>query len=399
MKRRNKLALALAAVALAALVAWALQPRPVTVETAVVARGAFELTVSDDGKTRVRERYVVSAPLAGRVERIALEEGDRVKQGQAIALLTPTAPALLDARTARELEARIGAAQARLAGARAETLRAQAQRDQARADYERQAKLAREGFVAESAREQATLALRTAERNVEAARFAQDAALHDLEQARAALKRYQSGDAEGRWEVTAPVSGSVLKVVQKSEGAVALGAPLVELGDARALEAVVDVLSQEAVAIRPGMPARIELGQGVPPLAAAVRLVEPAAFTKVSALGIEEQRVNVVLDFSDPLDKVQTIGDGFRVEAHIVTQRLDDAVKVPVGALWRDGDGWAVFVAEGERARKRKVEVTLRNTLEAVIAKGVAAGERVVVYPSDALTDGARLDVREQKGR
>lgn len=399
MKRRNKLALALAALALAALVAWALRPRPVTVETAVVARGPFELTVSDDGKTRVRERYVVSAPLAGRVERIALEEGDRVKQGQAIALLTPTAPALLDARTARELEARIGAAQARLAGARAETLRAQAQRDQARADYERQAKLAREGFVAESAREQATLALRTAERNVDAARFAQDAALHDLEQARAALKRYQSGDAEGRWEVTAPVSGSVLKVVQKSEGAVTLGAPLVELGDARALEAVVDVLSQEAVAIRPGMPARIELGQGVPPLAAAVRLVEPAAFTKVSALGIEEQRVNVVLDFSDPLDPVQTIGDGFRVEAHIVTQRLDDAVKVPVGALWRDADGWAVFVAEGERARKRKVEVTLRNSLEAVVAKGVAAGERVVVYPSDALTDGARLDAREQKAR
>jgi HlyD family secretion protein len=188
----------------------------------------------------------------------------------------------------------------------------------------------------------------------------------------------------------------VLKVVQKSEGAVALGAPLVELGDARALEAVVDVLSQEAVAIRPGMPARIELGQGVPPLAATVRLVEPAAFTKVSALGIEEQRVNVILDFSDPLDNVKTIGDGFRVEAHIVTQRLDDATKVPVGALWRDGDGWAVFIAERERARKRNVEVTLRNTVEAVVAKGVAAGERVVVYPSDALSDGARLDVRGQ---
>ena len=396
MRRRNGVLLVVAALAVGALVAWALRPRPVAVETAPVARGPFELTVSDDGKTRVRERYVVSAPLAGRVERIALEEGDRVKQGQAIALLTPTAPALLDARTARELEARIGAAQARLAGARAETLRAQAQRDQARADLDRQAKLAREGFVAESAREQASLALRTAERNVDAARFAQDAALHDLEQARAALKRYRSGDAEGRWEVTAPVSGSVLKVVQKSEGAVALGAPLVELGDARALEAVVDVLSQEAVAIRPGMPARIELGQGVPPRAAAVRLVEPAAFTKVSALGIEEQRVNVILDFSDPLDDIKTLGDAFRVEAHIVTQRLDDATKVPVGALWRDGDGWAVFVAERGRARKRNVEVTLRNTVEAVVAKGVAAGERVVVYPSDALADGARLDVRGQ---
>lgn len=399
MKRRNKIALVVAALAAAALVAWALQPRPVTVETAPVTRGPFELTVSDDGKTRVRERYVVSAPLAGRIQRIELEEGDRVKQGQAIALLTPTAPALLDVRTARELEARVGAADARLAGARAETLRAQAQRDQARADFDRQAKLASEGFVAESAREQASLALRTAERNVDAARFAQDAALHDLQQARAALRRYESGDPGARWEVTAPVSGSVLKVVQKSEGPVALGAPLVELADARALEAVVDVLSQEAVAIRPGMPARIELGQGVPPLAAAVRLVEPAAFTKVSALGIEEQRVNVILDFSDPLDNVKTIGDGFRVEAHIVTQRRDNAIKVPVGALFRDSAGWAVFVVENGRARKRSVEVALRNTVEAVVEKGLAAGERVIVYPSDALTDGARLDVREQKPR
>ena len=399
MKRRNKIALAAAALLVAALVAWALQPRPVTVETAAVARGAFELAVSDDGKTRVRERYVVSAPLAGRIDRIELQEGDRVKQGQAIALLTPTAPALLDARTVRELEARIGAAEARLAGARAEALRAEAQRDQARADADRQAKLAKEGFVAQSAREQASLALRTAERNVDAARFGQDAALHDLQQARAALKRYRSGDAGARWEVTAPVSGAVLKVVQKSEGPVALGAPLVELADARALEAVVDVLSQEAVAIRPGMPARIELGQGVPPLAAVVRLVEPAAFTKVSALGIEEQRVNVVLDFSDPLDSVQTLGDGFRVEAHIVTQRRDDAVKVPVGALFREAGGWAVFVDDHGRARKQGVEVSLRNTVEAVVEKGLAAGERVVVYPSDALTDGARLDVREQKAR
>lgn len=399
MKRRNQIALAVAALAVAAIVAWALQPRPITVETALVTRGPFELTVSDDGKTRVRERYVVSAPLAGRIDRIELREGDRVKRGETIALLTPTPPALLDARAARELEARFGAAQARFAAARAEALRAESVRDQARADFDRQAKLAQEKFVAESAREQAFLALRTAERNVDAARFSQHAAEHDLEQARAALKRYESGEPGPRWPVTAPLDGSVLKVVQKSEGAVALGAPLVELADARALEAVVDVLSQEAVAIRPGMAARIELGQGVPPLAARVRLVEPGAFTKVSALGIEEQRVNVVLDFTDPLDTLQTIGDGFRVDAQIVTQRIDDALKVPVGALWRDGDGWAVFVAEGDRDRQRRVEARLRNTVEAVVEKGLAAGERVVVYPSDALNDGALLDPRNAKAR
>jgi len=197
-----------------------------------------------------------------------------------------------------------------------------------------------------------------------------------------------------RWEVTSPVKGSVLKVVLESEGAVALGAPLLELADARSLEAVVDVLSQESVAIKPGMPARIELGRGVASLAARVRLVEPAAFTKISALGVEEQRVNVVLDFAEPLDKIQTIGDAFRVDAAIVTHRVQDAVKVPVGALFRDGEGWAVFVADGGRAVKRAVKAPLRNGAEALVEDGLKPGERVVVYPSDALRDGLRIEPR-----
>ncbi len=391
MKLHNKILLALAVLGLAALVAWALQPQPVAVETAAVTRGAFELTVAEDGKTRVRDRYVIAAPLAGRVARIRLEPGDTVRLGQVVAQLTPTAPAFLDARSAREVQERVGAAQAQLARARAETLKVLAQRDQARADLERQAKLAAGGFVSPTAREQAALALRTAERSVEAARFAEDAAGHDLAQARAALARYKSGDPTAKWEVTSPVNGSVLKVVQKSESPVALGAPLLEVADARSLEAVVDVLSQDAVAIRPGMAARVELGQGVAPLRALVRLVEPAAFTKVSALGVEEQRVNVVLDFPGPLDSVRTIGDGFRVEAQIVTLRIEDAVKAPVGALFRDGAGWAVFVAEGERAARRAVTVAHRNGLEAMVEAGLKPGERVIVYPSDALRDGALI--------
>ena len=391
MKRHNAIALALAALAVAALAAWALRPQPVTVETAKVGRGAFEQTVSDDGKTRVRERYVVSAPLAGHVERIALEAGDAVKQGQAVAFLVPAQPAFLDARTERELQARIGAADANLARARAERQKTLALRDQARADLERQERLSKEGFVSATAREQATLALRTAERGYDAARFAEDAAGHELEQARAALTRYRSGEPGTRWEVVSPVSGSVLKIVQKSEGPVALGAPLVELADARSLEAVVDVLSQEAVSVRPGMPARLELGQGVVPLAARVRLVEPAAFTKISALGVEEQRVNVVLDFAEPLDRIQTIGDGFRVEAHIVTFRMPEAIKVPVGALFREGGGWSVFVVEDSRAHKRPVKVPRRNGVEAMVEDGLKPGDEVVVYPSDALKDGSRL--------
>ena len=393
MKRRNQVLLAAAGVVLAALVAWALRPQPIAVEVAEVTRGPFEQTVIDDGKTRVRDRYVISAPLAGRVERIGLDAGATVRHGQVVALLTPTAPAFLDARTARELQERIGAAGAQAARASAEAQKVLAQRDQARADVARQAKLAAGGFISATAREQAELALRTAERSVDAARFAEEAARHDLAQARAAQARYQSGAPTAKWEVISPVNGSVLKVTQKSEGAVALGAPLLEVADARSLEAVVDVLSQEAVAIRPGMAARLEIGTGVAPLRALVRLVEPAAFTKVSALGVEEQRVNVVLDFDGPLDRIWTIGDGFRVEAHIITHRVEDAIKVPVGALFREGEGWAVFVADGARAAKRAVKVPRRNGAEAMVEDGLKPGERVVVYPSDALRDGSRLEV------
>jgi HlyD family secretion protein len=394
MKTRNKMALGIVLAAIAAVAVWALRAPPVSVELAEVGKGVFEQTVSDDGKTRVRERYVVSAPLAGRLERIRLKAGDPVERGQVVALLMPTAPALLDARAVRELQARVGAAEAQQSRAKAEIARVMAQRDQAKSDFERQSRLFKEGFLSATAREQAELALRTADRTVEAARFAEDAAGHDLEQARAALTRYRTGAPGVRWEVTSPVTGSVLRVAQESEGAVVLGAALLDLANARSLEAVVDVLSQESVAIRPGMPARIEVGRGVPPLAARVRLIEPAAFTKISALGVEEQRVNVVLDFAEPLDKVQTIGDGYRVEASIVTHRVEDAVKVPVGALFRDGDGWAVYAAEGGRAIRRAVKAPLRNGAEALVEGGLAPGERVVVYPSDALRDGSRIAPR-----
>jgi HlyD family secretion protein len=394
MRKTNIVALAACAVAVAGLAAWSMQPRAVTVETASVTQGVFEQTVSDDGKTRARDRYTISAPLAGRVERIRLRAGDSVEQGAQVAALTPAAPAFVDVRTERELRERVGAAEALQLRAAAEFRRLEAQRDQARIDFERQTKLAKEGFVALAAREQMELQLRIADKALEGARFAEDAAGHEFAQARAALTRYRSAEPGTRWPVHSPVKGAVLKVMQESEGAVALGAPLLEVADPRSLEAVVDILSQDSFAIRPGMPARIELGQGVAALNARVRLIEPAAFTKVSALGVEEQRVNVVLDFVDALDKIHTIGDGFRVDAHIVTQRIENGIKVPVGALFREGDGWAVFVVEGGRAAKRAVTVALRNGVEALVAGGLRAGETVVVYPSDALAGGAKVDVR-----
>jgi HlyD family secretion protein len=397
-KTRNKVVLALLVGAIMVLIGWAMRPQPVSVETAEVTRGVFEQTVSDDGKTRVRDRYVVSAPLAGRLDRIVLKAGDPVEEGQVIAVLTPVAPAFLDARTVRELEERVGASAAQVQRTLAEAARAEAQLNQARADRDRAARLAKQGFVSETAREQAELTVRTAEKGLEAAQFAADAARHEAAQARAALTRYRSdsatpGKGGSRWEVRAPVRGSVLKVIHESEGAVTLGSPLVELADPRSLEAIVDVLTQESVLIAPGMPARVELGMGVPPLSAAVRRIEPAAFTKISALGVEEQRVNVVLDFTGALDRVQTVGDAFRVEAHIIVFRSEDAVKAPVGALFRDASEWAVFVVEQGRTAKRAIKVLRRNSVEAMI-EGLKPGERIVVYPSDALTAGARVAVR-----
>lgn len=397
----NRFALAAGAVAAAALVAWALRPAEVTVDVAVVSRGAFEQTVADDGRTRVRDRYVVSAPLAGRIERIGLKAGDAVAAGQLIAVLRPAAPGFIDARTERELTERIGSAEAQHLRARAEAGRAQAQLAQANADRARTKKLAAGGFVSANALEQADLASTTAEKSLEAAQFAEHAAAHDADQARAALARYRSegsGPKAGtRWEVRSPVTGSVLKVMQESEGAVALGAPLMEVADPRSLEAIVDVLSQDAVAIVAGAPARLEIGSGVPPLSARVRRVEPAAFTKVSALGVEEQRVNVVLDITDSLERIRTIGDGYRVEAHIVMYRTGEAVKAPLGALFHDAAGWAVFIADNGRAIKRTVTVARRNGAEAQIEAGLQPGESVVLYPPDALGDGSRIVVRANR--
>jgi HlyD family secretion protein len=403
MKTRTKVVAGVGGLALAALIVWALQPQPIAVEVATVTKGEFEQWVNEDGKTRVRDRYVVSAPLAGRVQRITLKAGDNVDEGQVVAVLTPTIPPFLDARAESEIIERVGAAEAQRLRANSELQKTQAQLAQVAADRDRTAKLAQQGFVSAAAREQAELAVRTAERAVDAATFAEHAALHDESQARAALARYRAESAgkvsrSARWDVRSPVNGSVLKIIQESEGVVALGAPLVEVADARSLEAAVDVLSQDAINLIPGLEARIELGPEAPRLAARIRKVEPAAFTKVSALGIEEQRVNVILEFAEPLERVRTIGDGFRVDAQIVTFRSPAAVKAPVAALFRDGAQWYVFIVAANRAHQQPVTVSRRNATEAVIDHGLDPGAEVVTYPNEALRDGAPVVVARRRG-
>jgi HlyD family secretion protein len=406
MSKKQILTIALLSAAAVAALIWAFTPKPVMVETAEVTQGRFEQTIDEDGKTRVRERYTVTAPLAGRVERIRLKVGDAVARGDIVAMMHPAAPPLIDARAERELEERVGAAQAALARANTQVEHARAELAQLRADAGRTQKLAAQGFVAPTQLERDHLKATLAAREAEAAEFERHAAAHQLELARAALTRSRQGwkpDSSGRGErfdIRAPAAGRVLRVVQESESVVALGAPLVDIGDPSDLEIVVDVLSNDALHITPGQRVLLER-PGRSALAAAlegrVRRVEPSAFTKVSALGVEEQRVNVLIDFTSPREQWQALGDAYRVDAKIVVHDAVSAVKVPVAALFRDGQDWAVFVADGNVARKRVIDTTRRNTREALVDKGLTAGERVIVYPGDAVRDGRKISAREHR--
>lgn len=395
MRWTNKIILPLAGLALVAAFVWAFLPQPVMVEVAEITRGHFEQTIDEDGKTRVRERYVVSAPLAGKLERITLKAGDKVSQGALLATIDPGLPTLLDVRTERELTERAGAAEAAKLRAMATVERAQAALEKSRADRERARKLAAKGFVSASQLEQAELEAKINTRELEAARYAGHAAAHDAATAHAALLQIRGGAAGRpsgrRWEVRTPVAGYVLKVIQESEAAIAVGAPLLEIGEPADLEIVVDVLSSDAVQIRPGAPVRIERWGRIEPLDGRVRRVEPAAFTKISALGVEEQRVNVVIDLISPAEKWQSLGDGYRVDARIVVASLDNTVKVPISALFREGEQWAVFTVVDGRAAKRAVQLAQRGGMAAVVSKGLAPGDKTIIHPGDSVRDGGRV--------
>ena len=394
MKRRI-LVLAAGALAGAALLAWSFRPQPVPVETRVVGLARFEATVDEEGRTRVRDRFTISAPAAGRLERITLEAGDTVSAGELLAVIRPAPPALQDSRTLAQLRERVGAAQAGLLRAEANAARAQAALAQARADARRADELAQRGFASPSAAEAARLAQVQREQELGAARFEQRAAAHELAMAQAALAQTERPGRDGRasaLEIRAPVAGRILKVVQESEAVVAAGAPLLDLGDPASLEAVIEVLSQDATRIAPGMPVRMQAASGGAELAGRVRLVQPSARTKISALGVEEQRVDVVAD----LDRVPaSVGDGYRVDARIVVLAEDSVPVVPVGALYREGEGWSVFVLDEGRARRREVRITARNQRVARVAEGLAAGDTVIVYPPDTVRDGVRARPRD----
>jgi HlyD family secretion protein len=385
-----------AVLALAAVLAWAFTPRPVAVEAAAVQTGRFEQSIEEDGQTRLKARYTVSAPVSARLMRIALREGDRVKAGDTVAVLLPAMSAMVDERSAREAAARLKAAAANVARAAARIERAGVAVDEAQLELHRTEKLAREGFLSASRLDGARLGLAAARRELDVARAEREAAVQEQAQAAAALMPVGTGVQAGRpFNVQAPVDGVVLRVSQASEATLPAGAALLEIGDPASMEVVADLLTADAVRAQPGRRAVVERWGG-PAVEGRVRRVEPAAFTKVSALGIEEQRVKVLVDLETPPPAWQVVGDGYRVTLRIVTDSAEGALLAPVGALFPVGDGGtAVYRVDGRRARLQPVEVGGRNGSEAWIKSGLEPGQRVVVYPPPAVADGARIKVRQ----
>jgi HlyD family secretion protein len=368
---------------------------PVPADTVPVARGPLRVTLDHEGRTRVRERYRVAAPVAGRVLRIEMEPGDPVTAGRTVlARVLPGAPALLDARTRAGAEAQVQVADAHLARARAQRDEAREASRYARAEADRMRSLNTQGLATSQQLDAAEADARVKARALDAADAAVEAAARDLDVARSVLYDGGARGAARMVEVRAPVSGLLLRRLHESETIVAQGEPLVEVADLADLEVVADFLSTDAVRIRPGMPALIERWGGAAPLNARVARVEPSGFMKVSALGVEEQRVWVVIALADARDAWAALGDGYRVEARVIFWQQPDVLKVAAGSLFRHGEAWAVFVVNDGVARLRTVTIGQRNDIEAEITSGLEAGTAVIAYPSDRIEDGARVEPR-----
>ena len=403
MKKRTWIYVVVAGVAAVVLLGWAFAPRPLEVEVARVTQGHFETTIDEDAKTRLRDRYIVSAPLSGRLGRIGLREGDAVTTDALVATLTPVLPAMQDDRTLREQQLRveITEAQARRAVARAEG--AKVALLQAGNELRRSEQLAKQGFIAPTKLEADRLGALAAQKELDAAEQERHVAGHEVEQAQAALMAVRGSGLSGSrgFAVRAPIAGRILRIAQASETVVTLGTPLLEVGDTRSLEVVVELLTSDALQAVPGARVLIERWGGSAPLEGRVRLVEPSAFTKVSALGVEEQRVKVLIDITSPSAQWAALGDGFRVGVRIVTMAVDNAVKVPASAIFPLPQGlddavagMGAFVVADGVARLVSVEIGARSATDAWVRRGLAPGATVIVYPPPALKDGVRVRQR-----
>ena len=383
------------AVAGVAALGFMLAPKPIDVVTEVLEKGQLLVTVDEDGFTRIHDTYIFAAPFSGRMLRSDLEPGDRVVRGETVlARIEPPPVDLLDERAATQARAQIKAAQATLEQVEPVIEQAEIALEYAQEELDRANRLFQQNNLAEAQRDKIELSYKSAQHELQRAELNRNIARFELEMAQAAL--LQAGaegprSAQPHFEIISPISGLVLRQWHKSETILTSGTQLLEVGDPQDLEVVVDVLSSDAVQITPQAPALLEDWGGDLPLDAVVRLVEPQGFTKISALGVEEQRVNVILDLVGDRQLCAGLGAGFRVHARIVVYQREDVLKAPVSALFREGPDWAALVVENGRAHLRRLEVGRRNDLQAEILKGCAVGDVVVLHPSDKVSDGTRV--------
>jgi HlyD family secretion protein len=399
----------LGAAALAAiLVLWFAWPRPIAVDIATVVRGPMEVTVDDEGKTRVRHVYTVSAPIAGKVLRIShprgvhdvsIHVGDEVKADETVvAIMQPTAPGFIDVRSREELQASVTAADAAITLAEAEIRRIEVAFEFARDELKRAQALSRSGTIAARALEKAQVDVASNEAALASARA--QLAVRRSERASVAARLMDpstvaaSSNPHCCVNIKAPVTGRVLKIIQDSEAVVSAGAPLLEIGDPLDLEVVADLLSTDAVQIRPGYSVKID-GWGGSSIRGRVTRVDPAGFLKISALGIEEQRVRTTIDFVDPSETWQPLGHDYRVIVHVTVWTGKDVLTIPVGSLFRKGNDWAVYSVSGGRARTTVVQIGRRNAQTAEVLSGLMLNDRVVLHPSDRIREGSSVAQRQ----
>ena len=400
----KRLLLGAFALAIVLLFVFALMPSPVLVDTAEIGRGTLEVTVDEEGETRIREIYTVSAPIGGKVLRAPREIGDSVEKNKTlVAIIQPVDPSFLDVRRRRELEAAVAAAEAAVSHTQTEIVRAQAELRFAESEVERAKSLARRGTVSKRTLEKAQMDVDVRRAYVQQSRANLDLRQRELDSAKARLIGPQTridtgGNGEhGFVEVYAPESGRVLKIQTESEQVVRPGEALLEIGDPQDLEIVVDLLSTDAVKVIEGASAHVEGWGGGKDLKAKVRRIDPAGFTKVSALGIEEQRVNTILDFEDPKENWKQLGHDFRVFVRVTVWKNDDVLRVPLSALFRSADSWAVFKVIDGHAKLTPVDIGQRNTEHAQILDGLDAGDRVILHPSDRVVHDIGVEERDQQ--
>lgn len=385
---------ALVLIALVVTIAMAFVPKAIEVETATAQQGDLKIAVHEDGKTRIREKYIVSAPVAGRINRIELKAGDAVDDSHTlIAVVLPAEPTMLDARSEAQAKARVDQAAATWN-------RAQVTSEQVRVNYElsktkseRAERLIETRAISQDELDEARSSFQANTHAMRTSRFDEEIAKYELDMAKAALLQFtDNSELVGKpFEINSPVKGKVLRVFQESATVLNVGTPLIELGDPQNLEIEIDVLSSDAVRIRPGAELSIQHWGGKTPLTGVVRVVEPAAFTKISSLGVEEQRVNVIADFTEDAERLASLGDGYRVEAQITVDQFNNVLLVPNSSLFRHQREWHVFKVADGLAELTPVKIGMQNETQTHIVSGLKSGDEVILYPSDQITAGTKL--------